>query len=591
MSGIAAVLRRDGAPADEAVLRRVLDRLAHRGPDGERVAAAGPLALGHRHFWTTPEDVGEQQPVSDTSGRWLAAVDGRVDNRDEVIRGLSLSAAEAAALSDAALLLRVFARWGTSGLARVVGSFAAAFWDSAERRLTLARDPLGDRPLCYAVTPEAVVAASEEQALLAHPGVDRRLDERRVAQMFAAGELDSDATFFAAVKEVLPGHAVVVAGGRCAAERYWEAPAGVLRLRDDREYAEAFRAVLAEAVAAQTRAAGPVALLLSGGLDSSGIAATAASLSPRLKAVSWVFDELRSCDERRWIDAVVRHCGLEPLQFPGDGEWPLREFATWRHNPSSPEEDLYRRLTDRALAVACSAGARVVLSGMFGDHLYSGTQGWFWEDPGGRAVARLARTVQSGGARAVLSALRPRRLSPPARRAWLTDRARGLLADPRPWPPSADGALRPGQSRSVLGLLAAHGVAGGTFHTASLGVETRFPYRDRRVVELMLRIPSDQLQRPGLTRPVLRNALAGLLPDDVRERVGKASMRELFLRGVREREAAALTAALRRGTSAWSPYVREEWVAAARPGESAREIHEIVLWLCACFGKWVDRSH
>jgi asparagine synthase (glutamine-hydrolysing) len=169
VSGIAAVLRRDGAPADEAVLRRVLDRLAHRGPDGERVAAAGPLALGHRHFWTTPEDVGEQQPISDTSGRWLAAVDGRVDNRGEVISALSLPGVEAAALSDAALLLRVFARWGTSGLARVVGSFAAAFWDSAERRLTLARDPLGDRPLCYAVTPEAVVAASEEQALLAHP--------------------------------------------------------------------------------------------------------------------------------------------------------------------------------------------------------------------------------------------------------------------------------------------------------------------------------------------------------------------------------------------------------------------------------------
>jgi len=599
-------VRRDGAPADAGDVRRLLSRLAHRGADGERVVAVGPAALGHRRFWTTPEEVGEEQPIADASGRYQLALDGRIDNRDELARALDLTASEAAARSDAALLLLVFARWGNAGFARVVGSFAAAVWDAAERRLTLARDALGDRTLCYALTPGAFVAASEEQALLAHPGVDDRLDERRVAQFFAAGALDSDATFFASIKDVLPGHALVVDGARCVLERYWDdTPRPMLYLRDDREYAETFRAALAEAVKAHTRSTGPVALLLSGGLDSSSIAATAVALAPRpaLKAVSWVFDELPSCDERAWIDPVVRHCGLEPLQFAGDGEWPLRELASWRRNPSSPEEDLYRRLTDRAYTGARAAGARVVLSGMFGDHLYSGTPGWFWELARagriGAAAHGLWRELRAaGGLGHVRSALWPRRVPHAARRLlapsasrlpWLTDRARALLGDGEGWPVRASRWLRPGQARSVLGLLGAHGVAGETFHSSSLGVEVRYPYRDRRLVELMLRVPSDQLYRPGVTRPVLRHAMAALLPGDVRGRVGKGSLAALFRRGVAERESETIGRLLASGRAAWEPFVRRDWVARGWAGKRIAEIDEVVLWLCVCLGRWLDK--
>ncbi len=606
VSGIALSLRRDGAPADVGVVRRMLARLAHRGEDGERVVASGPLALAHRHFWTTPEEIGEEQPLADPTGRYLLALDGRIDNREELARTLDLTAAEAAVLSDAALLLLAFARWGNLAFARAVGSFAAAVWDVAERRLTLARDALGDRTLCYALTPGAFVAASEEQALLVCPGVDDRLDERRLAQFFAVGELDSDATFFASIKDVLPGHVLVVEGGRCVLERYWDdTPREPLRLRDDREYAEAFRAALADAVKAHTRSTGPVALLLSGGLDSSSIAATAVSLTPRpeLKAVSWVFDELPSCDERAWIDPVVRHCGLEPLQFPGDGEWPLRNFAEWRCNASSPEVDPFRRLVERASGIARAAGARVVLTGVFGDHLYSGTAGWFWE---------LARTGRVGGAAryawrelrdgqglgGLRAAFWPRRV-PPAlrrlagvaagRRPWLTPYAAELLGAEGATPVWADSGLRSRQRRSVLGLLGAHGVAGETFHSSSLGVEVRYPCRDRRLVELMLRVPSDQLYRPGLTRPVLRAAMAGLLPETVRGRAGKASLVALFRRGVLERESGTVGRLLEPGRGTWERFVRPEWVGRAAPGQRAREIDDVVLWHCACLAKWLDK--
>jgi asparagine synthase (glutamine-hydrolysing) len=605
VSGIAVLFQRDGAPADAAIVRRMLGRLAHRGPDGERVVALGPVCLGHRHFWTTPEEVGEEQPLTDPSGRYEIVLDGVVDNRDEVGAWLGLVARELAATSDAALLSMVFARRGAEGFSRVVGSFAAAIWDVLDRRLTLVRDPLGDRTLSYALVPGAVVVASEEQAVLAHPAVDHALDERRLAQYFAVAEPDSDATFFAAVREVLPGHAVVVDMGRCTSVRTWEGPSREpLRLRGDAEYGEAFRAVLAEAVRARMRSTGPVSVLLSGGLDSSSIAATAASLrvGPPVKAVSWVFEELPSCDEREWIDPVVERCGLEPLQFPGDGEWPLREFTEWRSNPNSPEEGLYRRLMDRAYVTARAAGSRVVLSGAFGDQLYGGTGGWFWERlAGGRPLAALAdlwRVATERGSGRLRGAVRPRRVpawirrlrrrlkAAPSGAGWLTPRAHALLGEAGPWPASAATGARPAQHGVVLGLLGARDVSIETFHTGRIGVEVRYPFRDRRLVEFVLRLPSDQLDRPGLTRPVLREAMRELLPEVVRTRVGKTSLVELLRRGVAGREAAVARRYLTAGQFAWERFVRADWVAARSPGACEKEFDELVLWLCMCLVKW-----
>ena len=602
MSGIALLLRHDGAPAEEAAVRGMLARLRHRGEDGERLVAAGSCTLGHRHFWATPEEVGERQPLADPSGRFWIACDGRVDNRDELLAALD----GAAATSDAVLLLQAFVRWGVAGFARTVGSFAVAVWDAAERRLTLARDALGDRTLAYARVPGGLVAASEPHAVLAHPDVDAGLDERRIAQFLALAELDGDATFFAAVKEVLPGHALVVEGGKATPVRYWEAAAAApLRLADDREYAEAFAERLDAAVRAQLRSTAPVALQLSGGLDSSAIAASAALLAPRpaLTAVSWVFDELPSCDERAWIDAVVRHCGLEPLQFPGDGEWPLRELASWRRNPSSPEGNFYRRLEERARSETRAAGRRVVLSGMYGDHLYGGTHGWLWErlaaGPPGAAFAAVWQELRASGAFLGLRrALLPRRApafvhslrrSLSRARPWLTERAAGLVANAERWPESARTALRPAQCRGVLGLSAAHGVSGETFHAASAGVEVRYPFRDRRLVELALRLPSEQLDRPGLTRPVLREALRGRLPEASRMRVGKTSIEALFRRGIVEREQGTMQRLLAAGESAWGPLVRREWVHAAPSGARSSELEELVLCRCALLGHWLDK--
>ena len=315
-----------------------------------------------------------------------------------------------------------------------------------------------------------------------------------------------------------------------------------------------------------------------------------------------MFDELAECDERAWIAPIVRHLGLDWRPFVADGEWTGRELESWRRNPSSPDNSVFRRVTERAYATAAATGAPVVLSGLFGAHLYAGAPGWAWEllerGHARQALAGVWRELRGGGRAKVLAALRPRGLPAAlvrllrarfARPAWLTPHALGLLGEPAAWPSALPRALHPGQHRTVLSLREAFGIATETFTAGSHGIELRYPFRDRRVVELLLRVPADQLYRPGTTRPNLRTALDGLLPPSAVERGGKGSLIALFRPGVGERETVTLRSALDAGRAAWERFVRPEWVARAPLGARNGGIEDVVLWRCVLLGRWLDK--
>jgi asparagine synthase (glutamine-hydrolysing) len=344
-SAFALLFHRDGAAADPAGLGAVLRSLAHRGPDGCDLWTRGPFALGHQRFWTTPEEVGERQPLAGTGGRCRLLFDGRLDNRQELAAALGLEA-DGGAFSDAALVLRAYERWQERSLERLLGPFALAVVDLPERRVLLGRDALGDRTLFYVLRPELLAVASEESALLALPGVSSRLEEESLARFFAVQAPASGATFFAAVRELPPAHGIAVEGTRVRAWRHWEAgPEPRLRLRGDREYAERFAATLAAAVRCRLRSTAPVAVMMSGGLDSTAVAALAARErrgggAGEVRTLSWTFDELAECDERRYMDAVVERWGLPALRFCGDDAWPLAHPESWPRNPNTPLEGL-----------------------------------------------------------------------------------------------------------------------------------------------------------------------------------------------------------------------------------------------------------
>ena len=141
MSAIVGFYGRDGQPVDRADLERMTESLAHRGPDGAGVWHIGPVGLGHRMLWTTPESLHEQLPLTGKKGDLVITADARIDNRDELITALGLAQWSHGEITDSELILRAYEQWGEDSPKRLLGDFAFAIWDERRQELFCARDP------------------------------------------------------------------------------------------------------------------------------------------------------------------------------------------------------------------------------------------------------------------------------------------------------------------------------------------------------------------------------------------------------------------------------------------------------------------
>lgn len=476
--------------------------------------------------------------------------------------------------------------------------------DHGRREVYCARDPLGDRTLCYVLRDGWLAIASEECALLSLPEVSARLDERSVARFFAVEAPTPDATFFADVRELPPAHALVVTAEAHRLWRYWrlEQPEP-LRYRCDEEYGEHFRSVVGQAVRCRLRSRWTPAVLMSGGLDSTSVAAFAAeALGPGLRAISWVFDEVPGADERIYIEAMAERFELQRVWVNGDGAWPLRDLATWPVNPNTPITGMYARLAQATYAAARGAGSPVILNGEFGDQLFDGGEFWLadllraWR-VAAAAGGLLSHVRESLRARRSPSLrLRPavgRALGIPPRKVshgqhpWLTEEARNLLGD------GGAGDLethtrRPTQVRRLFDPLWARGNAMVSRESHLAGIEMRRPYRDLRLMRFALALPGHQLYRPGWTKWIVRRSLEGRIPEVVRLRRAPTSLTQLGRRGLLEREASRVRALLT-ASKGWASYVRPEWIErqlAGWPSVGVAGRDSLVPWWCLCFELW-----
>lgn len=608
MSGIVLVFRRDGQSVSTAELTGPVAALCRRGPDGSRVIAEANWGLGHLHFWTTPEEVGERQPLQSPDGRWALAFDGRLDNRTELLSRLGGSAGD----SDATLVLAALEKWGNEAPSHLVGSFALVAIDALRERVLLARDPLGGRGLCYHLHEDLLVAASSPDAVLAAPEIPQQLDETRLALFLALLEPQDGSTAFAAVRELLPGHTLEVSPSESEDRGYWSPPLTIgLRGATDGFLAEAYLDLLDRSVAATLRAnPGQVGILLSGGLDSTPVAALAArSLAatrrPPLVAFTWSFDRFPDCDERSWSREVAARWGIELHEVPCDDALPLTDLDEWPLDPGFPDLGIYRALTMRTLERARHLGIRVVLDGALGDLLFAGCDSWLHEAVRRSGLRKAWAAIRD--ARRLAGSLRwlPRRLAAPllpweARRRrglrwpWLTDHAvalvgRHLEASP-PWPPSCSAAERPERHAALFDPLNSR-EASNVFSESLLGVELRHPLWSLELVQFMAQVPADQLFLGGTTRPLARRAMEGLLPESVLKRSGKTSFEPLLraaLLGCGQSQ--IRSGLLARGSPAHRFLKSDFFTAEALAAEGAPGLG-LVAWRAFLLNRWCASFH
>jgi asparagine synthase (glutamine-hydrolysing) len=611
MGGVACCFHRSGAPAREDDLAEVAAALAWRSADGAATWLDGPVALANFHFWTTPEEVGEIGPrVHQASGLALA-FDGRLDNREELIRAL----AAPPDLSDAELALRAWLAWGEDCLPRLLGPFALIAASPRERAVWLARDPIGNRGLAFHLGPGLLLAASDEHALAADSRVGRELDDSMLALYFSLENRSDGRTFFRGIEQLLPGELLRVGPERAEKRTFYRPPPPPGPRRPE-EWQEEFRDTLRQAVACRLRTAGgKTGILLSGGLDSNPIAALAREARPAasLASFTWAFPRHPECDERSLAAETIARFALEAHDVPCDDAGPLAGIPpgaslaeaaadrSWPLHPGTPEQNAYRLFHQRSYEAAAASGARILLSGMCGDQIYSGADSFvadFWRERRfGRLAADLVWHLRQGrlGAAAFRDLLpasflwrrraRRRRLEAP----WLTAAAFGALPAGLPWPSWAAAARRPEQVLRIFDPTNAHGINVECYYALRLGVSPRYPWRDRRIVELALQLPGFELRNRNVKRPILRAALRDSLPQNVIDRSSKTSFEPIFRHSLLMERPALIARLLDRPDACWPLFVEKSYLGRERlrvPGA----LGALLIWTCIALELWLLRG-
>lgn len=267
MCGIAGIIGK----ADDGLIQSMTRVLAHRGPDGEGYYLDQGVALGHRRLSIIDLATG-QQPMTTADGRYTIVFNGEIYNFRELRRELESQGATFRTRSDTEVLLEAYAAWGRASLEKLRGMFAFAVWDEKERRLFAARDRLGVKPFYYAQVSEGLIFASEMKGLLAHPDVKRELDYAALDDFLTYLYVPEPRTIFQGISALPPAHWLEWQDGRLHLERYWDVEFKPEK-RDLQDYVEELQQTLSEAVAVRLVSDVPLGVFLSGGLDSSTVAA------------------------------------------------------------------------------------------------------------------------------------------------------------------------------------------------------------------------------------------------------------------------------------------------------------------------------
>ena len=588
MSGIVGVWNLDGRPLTLHILSAMSATLRHRGPDGEGTRLFGSCGLACQHQWMTPEEIGERQPmppdvrasgVSSAAAAVGVVLDGRLDNRDELLPALDLPSGA----SDAACIVAAYAAWGPQLAERLNGDFALAIYDEAKRTLLLARDAIGIRPLYYVHTPRLFAFASEIKALLAHPDVPARPDDEGLADFMLIGFRPVDrqeVTCFSGVSALVPAHVMAVTPKHAVVRRYWDFDTGrTLRLRSFGEYAEAFRERFAEAVRRRARAAQAVTVSVSGGLDSSSIFCQALALHASGSVphapigVSFVGEAGTDADEREYLLDIERAFGVGIDRFPIE---PFRGLVEGTDEQvraiEAPFIDYMWGVTRELHRRARASGSRGLLSGHWGDQvLFSSAYliDLFHRFEWGRIRRHTREYARWFGApearvlarRFALALARhhvPAPLVPPLKRLRRRLTHRRLV---KPWFSDAflATAFRESGRPATIGegfhsahAQAVYFEARSKYHVQCMewnnkaaafhGLTVAFPFLDRDLLAFLMAVPGEIQAHDGVPRALLREGMRGVLPDAVRQRTWKANFSGVVNDGVSDDSAAIVRA-------------------------------------------------
>jgi asparagine synthase (glutamine-hydrolysing) len=551
MCGIAGIVAADRLhPDDERAALLARDVLTHRGPDGAGVYSDDHAVLAHRRL-SIVDLAGGHQPLSNEDRTVWVTYNGEIYNHADVRRGLESAGHRYQTRSDTETIVHAYEQWGDDCVDRFRGMFAFGVWDTHRRRLLLVRDRLGVKPLYWARAGGRLLFASEIKAILATGLVDARPNEAVLSEVLATRYTSGADTLFAGIYKLLPGHRLVFERGEVTISKYWDLPVDgpdpELEALGDGALIDRFRSLLEESVRLRLMADVPLGMFLSGGIDSSAVAAIMARQIDRpIETFSVAFAD-RRFSELDYARQVARAVGANSHEIVIDdhdffGALPRliwHEDEPIAHPSSVPLHFVSALARDHVKVVLTGEGSDELLAG-YGKYprsLLNWRAGGVYEQV---VPARLRTAV----ARSLVPRI-PGRAGRYARRSFLAmprtpdavfmDNFAGVPMRTQrellhqaaragdPYAASLAYFTHVNGTSSVLGRLLYTDVKTYLVEllmkqdqmSMSASIESRVPFLDHVLVEFAARLP-DRLKLTGFTtKRVLREAIRGLLPDAI----------------------------------------------------------------------------
>jgi asparagine synthase (glutamine-hydrolysing) len=554
MCGIVGVLYRNGDRPEESTLRRMTDKLQHRGPDGFGVKLFPQAALGHRRLAVIDLSTAAAQPLSDHSDSVYIAFNGEIYNFRALRAELEQAGYAFKTRGDTEVIVNGYLAWGHRVVDRLDGMFAFAIWDSVRQTLVLARDRTGKKPLFVYEDPHRLVFASELKGLLAHPGLDTRENPEAIAQYLTHGYVPSPATWYARIRTVRPATVEIHPLHGASTERtYWDFPLGRERRLESREDVEeathTVRNLFFKAVERRLVSDVPLGAFLSGGIDSSLVVAVMARLSSKpVRTFSIGFEGHPDWDETRFAQLVAQRYATTHTEFKvRPDSLGLLEKIAWHYDQPFGDSSciptyVVSKLTREHVTVA--------LTGDGGDEVFAGYSRFL----GASVAERVPRFIRNLVHR--LAPMLPqsrqhhgpwertRRLALAVGRE-LPDRLRGWMSFFSP--AELRELLVPEVARyvneAVLGesyqRLIAHARSRGAdvvnqvlyanartyllddlnvktdIASMAVGLETRSPFLDTALMEFSFSLPGSAKLRGRTTKWLLKRAFRDFLPEEI----------------------------------------------------------------------------
>jgi asparagine synthase (glutamine-hydrolysing) len=554
MCGIAGIVATEAlAPDDRDRAVAMRDVISHRGPDDAGLFVDGQAALGHRRLSIVDLAAGHQPLANEEESIWIV-FNGEIYNHADLRPSLEAAGHQYRTRSDTETIVHAYEQWGDACVERLRGMFAFAIWDARRRRLLIARDRLGIKPLYWARAGDRLLFGSEIKALLASGLFTPRANEDALPELLGTRYLSGSETLFEGVYRLMPGHTLVFEKGEVRIRQYWEVPVGktaaeLSGLREG-EVVDRFRSLLEESVRIRLMADVPLGMFLSGGLDSSAIAALMAGMIDRpLQTFSVAFAD-RAYSELEYARQVSTAIKAEAHEIVIDDEdfFGALPQLIWHEDepiahPSSVPLYFVSELASRHV--------KVVLTGEGSDELLAGYGKYpralaNWR--AAKAYGAVPEALRSWIASSVVPSL-PGRVARYARRSFLAmprtpeamffdnfaaiglARQQSLLAGrhaalatpERAYGPSRAFFDAPNGTSTVLDRLLYTDLKTYLVEllmkqdqmSMAASIESRVPFLDHRLVEFAAMLPPRLKLRGFRTKWILREAVKSILPHEI----------------------------------------------------------------------------